>query len=118
MLVVGHKTSSVACTKKGRMVVLLIMLSSCLIPAGASGYPYIQHLMEFERRTGRIPAPGWLRSVGTPLLLGEWSKEQEGHPDAIFAKYILNGIQHGFRIGFNRAMKCRSTTAQQWRTQE
>ena len=72
---------------------------------------YIQHLMEFERRTGRIPAPGWLQSVSTPLLLGEWSKEQEGHPDAIFATYILNGIQHGFRISFNRAMKCRSATA-------
>ena len=93
------------------MGVLLIMLGQCSIPAGAAGYPYIQHLMEFERRTGTAPAPGWLQSVGTPLVLGEWSKELEGHPDANFAKYILSGIQHGFRIGFNRAVKCRSASS-------
>ena len=74
--------SGVVCFKKGVSGVLPIMLGQCSIPAGAAGYPYIQHLMEFERRTGIAPAPGRLQSVGTPLLLGEWSKELEGHPDA------------------------------------
>ena len=103
--------SSVVCIKRGWVGVLPIMLGQCSIPTGAAGYPYIQHLMEFERRTGIAPAPGWLQSVGIPLLLGEWSKELEGHPDATFAKYILSGIQHGFRIGFNRAVKCRSASS-------
>lgn len=70
-------------------------------------YPYIHHLEEVEKRTGRAVVPIWLQKVTTSLVLWEWSRELDGHPDKRFRLYIMNGIENGFRIGFNRATICR-----------
>ena len=37
----------------------------------------------------------------SPLQLKAWSAALRSHPDTEFAGYILEGIQHGFRIGYN-----------------
>ena len=37
----------------------------------------------------------------TPLVYAEWAKQLRLHPDVEFCGYILNGIAHGFRIGFD-----------------
>jgi len=50
--------------------------------------------------TWRLPIISW--EVHTPLVLQEWTKELSVHPDQTFSQYILEGIQTGFRIGFNR----------------
>ena len=63
------------------------------------------------QRVGGAPAPAWLQKVTTPLILREWIKEQKDHPDADFRSYILNGIKNGFRIGFNRAITCKSASS-------
>ena len=69
-------------------------------------YPYIHHLVEFERRKVTTSVPGWLQGVATPLIWREWNLELRDHPDPVFRHYILNGIWHGFRIGFNREVLC------------
>ena len=55
--------------------------------------------------------PAWLREVATTLRLQEWRKELRDYPDTTFKNYILNGIEHGFRIGFNRAISHRSASS-------
>lgn len=45
------------------------------------------------------------------MILREWIKEKKDHPDAEFRSYILNGIENGFRIGFNRAATCKSASS-------
>ena len=34
----------------------------------------------------------------------QWIRELSGHPDSSFASYILEGIQRGFRIGFDGSL--------------
>ena len=79
---------------------------SAIIPAG---YPYNHHLLEFERRSGTIAGVShpWLQLVSSPLRHSEWSDELEGHPDAVLATYVLNGIYNGFHIGFDRSKRCK-----------
>ena len=60
-------------------------------------YPYIQHLLEFEQKTGNWPVPGWLKEVATPLVWREWQQELLEHPDQAFKDYVLIGIWNGFR---------------------
>ena len=70
------------------------------------------HLMEFEQRTNKLHILVWLQPVSTPLIWREWAKVLEGHPDPDFRHYILNGIAHGFRIGFDyKHHQCRSATS-------
>ena len=78
---------------------------------GEGLYPYVHHLLEFERRVGDAQVPAWLRRVATPLMWREWKEELVAHPDTEFRDYILNGITNGFRVGFNRAVTCRPATS-------
>ena len=45
--------------------------------------------------------PNLVEKVNSPLQLAAWSAALRSHPDTEFAGYLLAGIQHGFRIGFN-----------------
>ena len=57
---------------------------------------------------GTRPLSDHASSVSTPLRLSAWTQVLVSHPDQDFAKYILEGIQHGFRIGFNYQLyQCR-----------
>ena len=38
-----------------------------------------------------------------PLSISQWSQELHHHPDKAFSSYILQGIEFGFRIGFDRS---------------
>ena len=46
--------------------------------------------------------PQELCSVVTPLNWWEWDKFLRQHPDQHFRSYVVNGIRHGFRLGFDR----------------
>ncbi len=50
---------------------------------------------------GQQALPQKLAKVVTPLKLCRWEEALRAHPDQAFAKYILRGIEGGFRIGFN-----------------
>ena len=40
--------------------------------------------------------------VCSPLVASAWEEELSSHPDKCFVEFILQGIQRGFRIGFDR----------------
>lgn len=44
----------------------------------------------------------------SPLVDAEWAALLHGHPDQAFTEYILSGLRHGFRIGFNRSCPLRA----------
>ncbi len=45
--------------------------------------------------------PPQLKEIITPLYLPSWEMYLAHHPDGAFAQYILQGIQNGFRVGYN-----------------
>ena len=85
-------------------------VSACLV--GSTTYPYTSHLLELERRVNRAPIPVWLQTVSSPLVQQEWARDLADHPDHVFRDYILAGITHGFRIGFDyRRYTCRPASS-------
>ena len=49
-----------------------------------------------------------LAEVHSPLNTAAWQACLQRHPDTDFAKYILSGVQHGFRIGVGSAAHLQS----------
>ncbi len=48
--------------------------------------------------------------VYTPLVLEAWDQALSTHPDQAYARYIRNGLRHGFRVGFQHGSPLRSAT--------
>ena len=48
--------------------------------------------------------------ASSPLNQPQWIQHLTSYPDKEFSTYILEGIQSGFRIGFNRAQPLHSAT--------
>ena len=63
-------------------------------------YPYTGDLLalaaEGSRATGINSS---LAAINTPLKLEEWGTALQDHPDQRLARFLLEGIQHGFRVG-------------------
>ena len=49
-----------------------------------------------------------LMGVSTPLRPKAWAEALAGHPDRALVRYIVEGLTHGFRIGFQRGAPLRS----------
>ena len=68
-------------------------------------YRYTRDLLQLEgARRPETDAPHLeLTQINSPLrdALTEWEALMQDHPDRDFTKYILEGIQNGFRIGFD-----------------
>ena len=66
-------------------------------------------LMQLQpaRRREVQPTSSELGEISTPLRrnLHTWKTHMQGHPDTVFAAYVLDGIDRGFRVGFNYARK-------------
>ena len=62
----------------------------------------MQDLQVLARRTPAAPQPlpRPLTMVNTPLRVEAWQSQLRLHPDPDFKQYIVGGITHGFRIGF------------------
>ncbi len=77
----------------------------------SNGYLYTRHLVALDgcRPSARSPAGAVVGSqVVTPLRVQTWRHYLQQHPDKEFARYLLSGIEEGFRIGFRYAdCKCR-----------
>ena len=62
-------------------------------------------LRQLERNTPDVGQQGLLLPeatvVSTPLQPEAWSAALRHHPDREYASYLVQGIQHGFRIGFD-----------------
>ena len=65
--------------------------------------------LEFCRRQD-VELPQELTVVQTPLVVDAWSSALQTHPDRAFARYIVNGLRRGFRIGFHRPSPLRSAS--------
>ena len=52
-----------------------------------------------------------LMTVATPLCLQAWEEALAPHPDRAFARYLCDGLQFGFRIGFKRGSPLRSASS-------
>ena len=64
--------------------------------------------LDFCRPLGGVSTPSAFCMLSTPLMFSAWDRALQAHPDRAFARYILRGIQHGFRIGFNRTSPLKS----------
>ena len=53
------------------------------------------------RPIGPAPTTERIDAISTPLDWQEWDRLLAGHPDQRFRKYIVDGIRHGFRLGFD-----------------
>ena len=60
--------------------------------------------------TGELEVPTVWRQVQSPLVSGEWDHQLRGHPDTVYTRYLVRGMQEGFRIGF-RYSECRCKSA-------
>ena len=70
----------------------------------AGTYIYTRDLYALERACSSgagVPRPEML-GITSPLTnrLPQWQQALAEHPDRDFATYVLNGIEHGFRVGF------------------
>lgn len=71
--------------------------------AGESEHTYTDDLLQLSRckRLGMAPLASQFCAIVTPLQVGAWAEALSSHPDRAFVKYLLDGICHGFRIGYN-----------------
>lgn len=52
-----------------------------------------------------------LMPVRTPLNLAAWDNVLQEHPDKAYSNYIVSGLRHGFRVGFNRQTPLKSASS-------
>ena len=67
------------------------------------GYSYTQDLLSLKRMSVSVAANGvsqLITDCSTPLHVGEWEAALAHHLDQRFASFIIEGVRHGFRIGF------------------
>ena len=69
---------------------------------GGGHYVYMADLLELERCVPQEPRaiPPLMEAVVTPLRLAVWLTELRAHPDVEFARFIVRGLEQGFRVGF------------------
>jgi len=73
------------------------------------GNPYTKDLLRLQQCTPvkDTKQSACLAEVNTPLQFSVWKKYLADHPDEAFRDYILEGIQQGFRVGFDyQGNKC------------
>ena len=68
-------------------------------------YIYMPELQQLDCNTpdegqqGSLPPEATV--VNTPLQVEAWSAALRHHPDREYVSYLIQGIRHGFRIGFD-----------------
>ena len=71
-------------------------------------YEYTPQLKELDSHRPELPETNPLLKGAhhSPLQVAAWSAALRSHPDTEFVGYILEGMQHGFRVGFNYKKNC------------
>ena len=75
-------------------------------------YVYTADLLALQACINPTPPPlaPALSCITTPLIIDNWSAYLAPHPDRDYVQYIINGINNGFRIGFEYStVKCMSS---------
>ena len=76
----------------------------------ASQFCKLQATTANSRPIGPTPSEVLERGVVTPLKLDAWRSALAHHPDRKWVNQLLQGIQHGFRIGLQPPAACKSAT--------
>ena len=58
------------------------------------------HLDDCKAMVSRLEEP---KHVGTPLIVGQWAHYLSKHPDQRLTHFLVEGLERGFRIGFNNS---------------
>ncbi len=68
-----------------------------------AGYQYMEDLLKLDacRPLTQSSLPEEMKEIIAPLRWREWDHSLWNHQDQRFRKYIVDGIRHGFRVGFN-----------------
>ena len=71
--------------------------------AGEHEHTYTDDLLHLSqcKRLGMSPLANQFCAIVTPLQAEAWAEALSSHPDRAFVKYLLDGICHGFLIGYN-----------------
>ena len=51
-----------------------------------------------------------ISSISTPLKEGSWQVALKHHPDRHYVEYLIQGIQGGFRLGFDHKSRCKAAS--------
>ena len=84
-------------------VALLPSGTGDLFPEGKYIYKSNLQALDSFRPLSPVSIPESLAEIRTPLKADVWAEMLRGHPDKEFTKFLLKGIQEGFRIGFDYA---------------
>ena len=82
----------------------------CMFTGLDGRYHYTQDLMTLNSHAHSTASSVDQRIsvLSTPLSLPAWRRKLEKHPDQDYVKYILSGIDYGFRIGVDDAREFKS----------
>ncbi len=63
----------------------------------------MEELLQLDACRPQTAPPGSavLGHVQTPLKAEAWERALRGHPDRVFADFLLRGMRQGFRVGFD-----------------
>ena len=70
-------------------------------------YRYTKDLLMLASAKAPKAVHGWPR-YRTPICVQSLVPALSSHPDTVFASYILDGLTHGFRIGFDHRSPLRT----------
>lgn len=90
----------------------VILVGRSAVVDAAGKYCYGQALEAISRCRGRVlnPLPEVACRVVSPLQPSAWRDELCGFPDKRLTSFLMEGMQHGFRIGFRRGEVALSST--------
>ena len=76
-------------------------------------YRFTNDLLTLDsyRSTSDNPLPYHETDVQCPVAQERWHQELTPHPDKAYVDYILQGLKHGFRIGFNPKQRLTSASS-------
>lgn len=105
---IEHSTPTAAAP---RLAITSNSLSNCFSPStiltiAHKAYPYTQDLLTLHNcskttHTARVACIPGITDIVSPLHPAAWAQALQNHPDARLCKYILLGLQHEFRTGFD-----------------
>ena len=75
-------------------------------------YHYTMDLLALEGKHPQrmLLISPWLAKVVTPLKWEAWEAALREYQDPVFKQYICQGIQRGFRVGFDYRTECHPAT--------
>ena len=74
----------------------------CDLGVLSGSYAYTADLLMLasRRAISRTPTVSGWSHIQSPIVADAWAVHLAGHPDQAYVGYLVQGLQEGFRIGF------------------